>query len=637
MPNLDEGGYAFVILLRDSDDATGLARLLEDVRLPHATTPSYFVAPPVRGVDFFADEASQARLDQWWAANIKGNALPIYLLDHENSLDDWIKGVDGTFYIGMPNPGVADQYGSSAQIKTFLSGGPLDFASVIMRDFSGGNGSSGIIFDEGEALRMAALSSDFPIDLSDSAFDFGDSATAPTAAPPPRPIPDPGPSPSQFEPQPTTSVPPVEVPAEAANPFDSFASALGGGPSPFGEPQEARQGGFGPGSGPTPVAPRKKSVETTTAHPFDLMSSSSGGAVKASRPAPHSTPRAELFETPLPSLIDEKPKAAWPASERDSSSEPATTRPQAGYSAPVEVSSGRGRKNRAKVPKISLPNLSLLGKRGSRGGFVETPPRELANLIVDRAPTIVVMGSRKGGVGKTSYAAGIAVVAGTLLDTVGHKAAIVDANIANPDAWGQMNLREGAATVRETVAALTTNHEPPPPIHSTTPALAVYPESRETTEYSKTDIKRLADYLRRRFAFIVVDMSNRLPDPMAGPEAAVAAYWLEHADVLVLPTTSSKQDFNGVLDYLDVHGLPPTVVPYIIPKVKKNREHPVTQRYLTEIRGRVHSIVNIPDEADKVRFAGMEGVPVEQVSSTLKAAYHQLTEVIVRVPPRART
>jgi MinD-like ATPase involved in chromosome partitioning or flagellar assembly len=256
--------------------------------------------------------------------------------------------------------------------------------------------------------------------------------------------------------------------------------------------------------------------------------------------------------------------------------------------------------------------------------------------MIERGPTIVVMGSRKGGVGKTSYAAGVAIVAGQVLDTAGHKAAIVDANIANPDAWGQMNLREGAATVREVVAALTGNRQPPEPVHAQTPALACYPESRETTEYSKTDVRRLADFLRRRYTFIVVDMSNRLPDPMAGPEAAAAAYWLEMADILVLPTTSSKTDFNGVLDYLDVRNLPPVVVPYIVPKVKKNREHEVTQAYLDEIRTRVHRIVDIPDEADKVRYAGMEGVPVEQVSPALGLAYRELTESVVAMPPRER-
>ena len=59
----------------------------------------------------------------------------------------------------------------------------------------------------------------------------------------------------------------------------------------------------------------------------------------------------------------------------------------------------------------------------------------------------MVIGSRKGGVGKTSHAAGIAIAAGTVLDSVGHRAAIVDANIANPDAWGQLNLPAEAASV----------------------------------------------------------------------------------------------------------------------------------------------------------------------------------------------
>lgn len=90
-------------------------------------------------------------------------------------------------------------------------------------------------------------------------------------------------------------------------------------------------------------------------------------------------------------------------------------------------------------------------------------------------------------------------------------------------------------------------------------------------------------------------MSNRLPDPLGGPEAAVAAYWLERADVIVLPTTSSKQDFNGVLDYLDVADLPPAVVPYIVPKGRRNRDHQVTHAYLGAIRCRVHQLVEIPD------------------------------------------
>ena len=62
---------------------------------------------------------------------------------------------------------------------------------------------------------------------------------------------------------------------------------------------------------------------------------------------------------------------------------------------------------------------------------------DLAHQLAGRGDTIVVIGSRKGGVGKTSFAAGIAIAAGTVLDQIGHMACIVDANIANPDAWGR--------------------------------------------------------------------------------------------------------------------------------------------------------------------------------------------------------
>src|SRR6202040_1013582 len=101
-------------------------------------------------------------------------------------------------------------------------------------------------------------------------------------------------------------------------------------------------------------------------------------------------------------------------------------------------------------------------------------------------------------------------------------------------------------------------------------------------------------------AFTVVDMSNRLPDPTAGPEAAVAAFWLDEADALVLPTAYSRQDFNGVLDYLDVPDLPPTVVPCIVSSSRRNRHHPVARNYMEAIAARVDRVVEIPDDADSV-------------------------------------
>jgi MinD-like ATPase involved in chromosome partitioning or flagellar assembly len=256
----------------------------------------------------------------------------------------------------------------------------------------------------------------------------------------------------------------------------------------------------------------------------------------------------------------------------------------------------------------------------------------LANLLVMRGSTIVAVGSRKGGVGKTSHAAGVAIVAGTALDAVGRCAAIVDANVANPDAWGQLNLPPGAATVRDMIVALTADRELPRPVHASTPALACYPEARETSEYSRTEIGLMAAHLRSRYPLVIVDMSNRLPDPTAGPAAAAAAYWLEHADVLVLPSAASKQDFNGVLDYLDVRDLPPVIVASLVARTRRNREHPLAKRYMTAIAHRVYRVVDIPDDAERVRYAGMQGVPVEVVSAPLRAAYRELAEAIVLAP-----
>ena len=275
-----------------------------------------------------------------------------------------------------------------------------------------------------------------------------------------------------------------------------------------------------------------------------------------------------------------------------------------------------------------LPFPSLRGFAFRRAEHDAGADADLAHKLATRGSTVVAVGSRKGGVGKTSHAAGVAILAGTVLDCVGQRAVIVDANVANPDAWGVLNLPPGAATVRDTVAALSANLDPPRPVHATTPALACYPESRESTEYSRLDIQLFVGHLRRSYALIVVDLSNRLPDPTGGPEAAAAAYWLEAADVVVLPTASSKQDFNGVLDYLEITDLPPAVVAYIVPRSRRNREHPLTRRYLAAMAERAASIVELPDEADHVRYAGLEGLPLDSVSRRLRRAYRSLTEAI---------
>jgi len=530
--DLDGGGYAFLVLLEDEDDARALAQLLDRVR-DADSTPAVFLIPPARGLAFFADADRQAELDSWWSEALPRSAHPVYLMMDAAGLEEWLGGVDGTFYIGVRRADRIAAFPDSDRVRAFLCTGPLDIATVAMHDFCKAHCEGAGVFEQADALRMAVLSG-HPLLRAGRAWRGGLDAPRSTASKG------------------------VEAPAE------------------------------GDATAPTAMA--------------DLPDAS----CSPSRP-PAGLPAW------LPWPGQPQPKVA-PAPE---SSKPVRWR------LPRTGAFGRG------------PHASgLLGIHRTRRTFRPQADADLARQLAGRGTTLVVTGSRKGGVGKTSFAAGIAIAAGTVLDQVGHMTCIVDANIANPDAWGQMSLPDGAATVRATVAALLSNREPPPPAHATTPALACYPEVREATEYSRTAIRRLAAHLRRRYTLIVVDMSNRLPDPTAGPEAAVAAYWLEVADALVLPTTSARADFNGALDYLEVGDLPPTVVAYIVPATRRLRENPATLEYLRAIRRRAVSLVEVPDEADAVRLAGMEGVPAEQLSSRLRLAYRELTEVIAAMPRR---
>jgi hypothetical protein len=53
------------------------------------------------------------------------------------------------------------------------------------------------------------------------------------------------------------------------------------------------------------------------------------------------------------------------------------------------------------------------------------------------------------------------------------------------------------------------------------------------------------------------------------------------------------------------------------------------------IAQRAYRVVDMPDDAERVRYAGMQGVPVETVSGGLKAAYRDLAMAIAQAPVRA--
>jgi MinD-like ATPase involved in chromosome partitioning or flagellar assembly len=561
----DQRGYAFLILLDDAGDSHALAQLLARLRHPESPMPAAFLVPPTRGLAFFADPGRQSELDAWWSVEVPGSAHPVYLVMDAEGLEEWLQGVDGTFYIGVREAHRMAAYAADPRARPFTWMGPLDFATAVMHDHSTARSGGLAVFDQGDALRMAALGGRLPlrpegetgaVRVLAAAADLPPSA--PSVAPPANPY----------------SIPPLVAPPAISHPIPPLVA-----PPAIPHPN--------PPPVATPATPDRHEPPNASPSTYDARS----GA------APFSAAGLFAAESPRPVPAGGPPRNAGGALRRP----------------------GGGALSRV---------------LRSRRAFRPRQDADLAQQLAGRGTTIVVTGSRKGGVGKTSFAAGIAIAAGTVLDQIGHMACIVDANIANPDAWGQMNLPAEAATVRDTVGALLSNRDTPPPIHATTPALACYPEVRDATEYSRTAIRRLAEHLRRRYTLIVIDMSNRLPDPTAGPEAAVAAYWLEVADALVLPTTSARADFNGALDYLDVGGLPPTVVAYIVPTSRRLRDNPATLEYVHALRQRAMSLVEVPDDANAVRLAGMEGVPVEQLSSRLRLAYRELTEVIAAMPRR---
>lgn len=183
-PAASSQSFAFHLLLMDPDDATGLARLLEDVRMPSSTVTASFQA----AAGGAAGLVSRADDDH-------GPTVDVYLLMAEEAIVARLPALEGSFvYVGIPDLADGSAYGPFANVRLFRASGPLDFATEIMRDFSAlGEGGGADLFDAGEAQRMMALAADFPMNLEDPAaygypapyeqpFDIGEPAVATASA-----------------------------------------------------------------------------------------------------------------------------------------------------------------------------------------------------------------------------------------------------------------------------------------------------------------------------------------------------------------------------------------------------------------------------------------------------------------------
>jgi tetratricopeptide (TPR) repeat protein len=145
---------AFIILLTDEIQATGLARLLKDLSLPEAEERALFVAPMDRSTTFLANPDIE-----WWTENVPADAGTAYLLWHEESLPEIVKHLSSICYIGFPGePGELAQLGYVARdnLRLFRSDDVLAFASIVMADFSDPD-SHPYLFQRSEAILMAQL------------------------------------------------------------------------------------------------------------------------------------------------------------------------------------------------------------------------------------------------------------------------------------------------------------------------------------------------------------------------------------------------------------------------------------------------------------------------------------------------
>ncbi len=145
----------FLVLLKDEDDAAGLALLLNDVRVRGAEALGEFEAPRPGGADYLRDAT-------------RGHATAVaedrtLILQDEPGLEELISDRAGSAIVGVADPEDARRFAGLPGVATFVAAGPLDFAVEVMARYSGPDAAVRL-FDPDEVARMRALASDFPVD-----------------------------------------------------------------------------------------------------------------------------------------------------------------------------------------------------------------------------------------------------------------------------------------------------------------------------------------------------------------------------------------------------------------------------------------------------------------------------------------
>lgn len=308
---------------------------------------------------------------------------------------------------------------------------------------------------------------------------------------------------------------------------------------------------------------------------------------------------------------------------------------------PVPGNSAAGEAFWIAFARLQASSRRLRGILGGAPRMAAEPSAHLGPTINANRPIVAGFASRKGGVGKTTHAAATAATIGEALDGLPDTAALVDGNITNPDAWA-LHPPPESATVRTLVSRLSQGLDPPPEQYARTPRLAIYPESRESEElYTQAEIDTVAEYLRRRHSFVAVDLPNALPSLTSGGPGAVAAAWLVHCDVVVLPFNADPRARQGLLEYVAVLADDPRLAqipilaPYIVSTNRSISADRAVQADIAELRRRGVELTEIPDDQNAL-LALLRDLPINRASPGLRRAYVQMTEMLVDMALRSR-
>jgi hypothetical protein len=145
--------WAFIVLLADREEGSGLTQLLKDVTEPRASDQAIWLTGPKGGKEFFEGSIYA----EWTRKNVPTDAHIVYLVMGEPGLKEVISQQDALFYIGITSNDQLSTYVGMDNVTVFAAEGALDFASRIMLDWNGSDDARGALFDKGKAEGMLRL------------------------------------------------------------------------------------------------------------------------------------------------------------------------------------------------------------------------------------------------------------------------------------------------------------------------------------------------------------------------------------------------------------------------------------------------------------------------------------------------